>query len=300
MSVQHVSDTISNLNDQIANAAKVIGRARQRALVFQAIYRGKKTVKTRDEIAEITGLPSKRVLEEGRKLSANHVVEQLKVKGETAYKKISPFTAHYRKVLQLATDKKKLSKFPTKINPVNVSGKVIIIKQPIRQFDVVRLAIDEIDSFSQVTRVPNVSSVIPVLERPFKQGIKRILGETGKFMDWGGERNDLFTTRLILNGKRIQCAFAFKGRGTKGILKLSMMGKNGDQIPILFQSDADIYILQYWGQVDQSVYELMHRLAVYRSAIELRRIYYCIIDGQDTSRILAAYATFFNQEREKA
>jgi hypothetical protein len=296
MAVQHVSDTISNLNDQIANAARVIGRARQRALVFQAIYRGKKRIKTRDEIAEITELPSKRVLEEGGKLSGNHIVEQLKVKGETAYRKISPFTAHYRKVLQLASDKKKLSKFPTKINPVQVSKEVIIIKQPIKQFDVVRLSVDEIDSFSQVRRIPTILTVIPVVEEVFKEGIKRVLKETGKFVDWGGEKNDLFTTRLILKGKRMQCAFAFKGRGKKGILKPSMMGKNGDQIPILFQSEADIYILQYWDQIDQSVYELMHRLAVYRSAIDLRRIYYCVIDGQDTARLIAAFPEFFAQQ----
>jgi hypothetical protein len=72
-----------------------------------------------------------------------------------------------------------------------------------------------------------------------------------------------------------------------------MMGKNGDQIPRLYQSVADIYVLQYWDQVDQSVYELMNNLAVSVSAIQQRKIFYCIVDGNDTSRLIDSYPSYF-------
>jgi hypothetical protein len=51
-----VSDKISNLQDHIANAAKILGSSNDRKKVFNAIYRGKKTFKTKREIANATGL----------------------------------------------------------------------------------------------------------------------------------------------------------------------------------------------------------------------------------------------------
>ena len=92
-------------------------------------------------------------------------------------------------------------------------------------------------------------------EAKFKKGIQGIIAETGRFQDWGGEKNDLHTTRLRLNGKRVATAWAFKGKGKKGILTPNMMGRNGDQIPRLFNSAAKIYLLQYWDQIGEAVYE---------------------------------------------
>lgn len=77
-----------------------------------------------------------------------------------------------------------------------------------------------------------------------QEGMQQVLGEKGKFQDWGGEGNDLWTTRLRLGGKRRATAFAFKSGGTPGKLTPAKMGRNGDQIQRLFQSPADVFIVQ--------------------------------------------------------
>ena len=289
-----VSDKISNLNDQIANVSRILGRSRDRKKVFEAIYHGKKRVKTKKEIAHMTRLSEIRILQEGGKLVANHIVESLKIKGQTAYTKILFFSHHKKEILRLAGNKPKLAAFPTKVNPrpgPNITQ--ITIRYPSKSFDVVQLTIDDIDSFSKIRLVKTEVKLTPIDEKRFKEGIKKIIVEAGEFTDWGGEKNDLYTTRVIVKNKRISAAFAFKGRAKKGILKPSMMGKNGDQILRLFQSDADLFILQYWGQIDQSIYEQMNSFAIQKSALNGKRIYYCVIDGFDTARLLKAYKLLF-------
>src|SRR4030043_1668803 len=289
-----VSDKISNLNDQIANVSKILGNSRDRKKVFEAIYRGKKRVKTKKEIAQVTRLSEIRVLQEAGKLVANHIVESLKIKAQTAYKKIPFFSHHKREILRLEGNTAKLAAFPTKVNPRSGPNLTqITIRYPSKSFDVVRLTVDDIDSFSKIRLVKNEVQSKPIDEKWFKEGIKKIIGEAGEFTDWGGEKNDLYTTRVTVKGKRISAAFAFKGRGKKGILKPNMMGKNGDQILRLFQTDADLYILQYWAQTDQSIHEQMNSFAIQKSALNRKRIYYCVIDGLDTTRLLEGYKRFF-------
>ena len=55
--------------------------------------------------------------------------------------------------------------------------------------------------------------------------MKRIIGETGRFKDWGGETSDLYTTRLRVGGGRKAAAFGFKGKGLTGVLTPARMGK---------------------------------------------------------------------------
>jgi N-acetylglutamate synthase/N-acetylornithine aminotransferase len=50
-------------------------------------------------------------------------------------------------------------------------------------------------------------------ETQFKQGFQPVIGEQGTCKDWGGERNDLWTTRLQLKSTRVSAAVAFKGPG---------------------------------------------------------------------------------------
>ena len=82
--------------------------------------------------------------------------------------------------------------------------------------------------------------------------VRRSIGETGSFTDWGGERNDLFTSKIHLKGKRRAVAFAFKGPGTSGALTPRKLGKNGDQIQRLFLSPAEVFVIQYHGQIECS------------------------------------------------
>lgn len=123
--------------------------------------------------------------------------------------------------------------------------------------------------------------------------MKRLLGEEGEFIDWGGEMDDLFSTRMVIKGVRVAVAFGLKGRGMSGKLTPDKMGKNGDQIQRLFRAPANVFIVQYWDQVDESVYEQMKSFATAKSVLENRKIHFGVIDGQDTNRILRAYPGLF-------
>jgi len=57
------------------------------------------------------------------------------------------------------------------------------------------------------------------------------------------------------------------------------MGHNGDQIQRLFPYPADVFIVQYWNQIDESVVEQMRQFAIAASVKEARRIYFGVIDG---------------------
>jgi hypothetical protein len=130
-------------------------------------------------------------------------------------------------------------------------------------------------------------------ENKFKVGVQRIVGQGGNFKDWGGETSDLFTTKLKVKGSRKAAAFAFKGKGLKGVLTPARMGKNGDQIQRLFIEDADVFLLQYGGTIAPSVTQQMATYAQSKSLTTGRLIRYGIIDGADSARLVAAYPKAF-------
>jgi hypothetical protein len=88
-------------------------------------------------------------------------------------------------------------------------------------------------------------------------------------------------------------AFAFKGPATTGRLTPRKLGKNGDQIQRLFSSAADVFFVQYHDQIDESVVEQMKRFAIANSVTENKQVYFGVIDGDDTNRLLAAYPEQF-------
>ena len=197
-----VSDARSNPQDQIAHAAKVLGRSNDRRKVFEAIYRDKSRVKTVQDLKDATGLSRVRVLQEGKKLSSNHIVRQTKTDGDTAYEKDAFYAAQKSRILSLAQDPKKLSRYPTKTNPQIMVKGIEPIKIPRQLIRVRSVSIDDIASFSKVRKVPDDGQAYtPMLESVFKRGVKRILGEKGQFKDWGGESNDLYTTRITIKGR---------------------------------------------------------------------------------------------------
>ena len=100
---------------------------------------------------------------------------------------------------------------------------------------------------------------------------------------------------MLKKGKRISAAFGLKGRGTKGILVPKKMGKRGDQITRLFRAPAELFLIQYWAQIDESILEAMATQAKLKSLYDAKKIYYGIIDGQDTARLLTAYPKAFNR-----
>jgi len=288
-----VSDVRSNPQDQIAHAARVIGRSEDCRKVFSAIYQGKKRIKTVTEIVKLTSLPRIRVLQEAGKLCNNHIVKKTKIENELAYEKDPFYTQNKKTILRLAGDRKALERFPTKISP-RIGEITVTISLPKKMVDAKQITIDDIDSFAKVKDVTSNQNPLPINEKEFKDGLQKILGEQGTFQDWGGELDDLFSTRLILGGERKNVAFGLKGKGTTGILTPKKMGKRGDQVQRLFRAPADVFIIQYWGQIDESIIEQMKQLAIAKSGLEGRKIYYGVIDGQDTMRILTAYPERFS------
>ena len=288
--IHKVTDVSGNRQDKIANAAKVIGRSKDRLDVFRAICSGKK-IKTVDEILEVSSLKNRiRVLQEGKKLASEDIVNQTKKYGKTAYEKIDFYAKNKDTIYSLVKDTNKLKKFPTKTNPQIQTKTHITIHLPRNRARTQQITIDDVDSFAKA-RKQEESNVEQVYENTIKMVLKNAIGESGEFVDWGGETDDLYSTRLKLNRKRISVAFGLKGRGTKGMLTPKKMGKNGDQIQRLFKSPAEIFFVQYVGQIDESIMDQMSAYAIVKSIAENKKIYYGIIDGKDTSRLVSAYAS---------
>ncbi len=291
-----VSDRSSNKPEQIEHAAEVLGKS-QRITVFRNIYTGKKKIKTVEQLAKLTGLTKKRVLECGKKLATQDIIEQVKVNGLTAYKKIDFFQQHRDKIIRLASNPEERNKLPTRRRPVIKFRKENIkINLPKRKIKAINITIDDIASFKEVKKINDKNlDYTKIPEKKFKKGIAKILGERGQFKDWGGENNDLFSTRLYIKNTRKRAAFAFKGPGTKGKLTPGKMGKNGDQIQRFSKCrSADVLIVQYWAQIDDSVIEQLENSAKIKSYMEDKIIWYVIIDGEDSTKLIKAYPKEFS------
>jgi len=292
-----VADRSSNKPEQIVHAAEVLGRSPQRIAVFTAIYRGGKQVKTVSELVQATKLTRQRVLDLGRGLANNELVVQTDKDGETAYRKVLFFTQQRDKILHVAGNKAAQDKIPTKRNPQGAAQKVTLkadFRVPKKRVAAKHITIDDIQSFSEVRRITEYpDEYTKIYETKFKNGVAAILGEKDRFKDWGGELNDLSSTKVKIAGKRQRAAFAFKGPGTKGKLTPGKMGKNGDQIQRLFRCPADVFIVQYWREVEDNVYEQMMQFAQLKSYFENRTIWHGVIDGDDSNRLMLAYQSKF-------
>jgi len=268
----------------------VLKGSERRQRVFAAIYRGKKKAKTVPDLIKATGYSHVVVLQMGGQLDSQQLVHQTKIDGLTAYEKDRFYAAHKAKILQLAKSQKKIESIPTKVRP-RTSGQTVTFKLPRSRIQVTEIGFEDFSEFRKALRVKPGSNHI-VSETVFKNGIKRLLADSGTFKDWGGEPNDLFT-RARIKGKRRTVAFAFKGPGTKGILTPGKLGKNGDQIQRLFKSPAEAFVVQYHGQIAESVLEQMQSEAMLKSYKDEKRIYFGLINGDATKRLLAAYPSAF-------
>lgn len=294
-----VSDASSNKDEQIAHAAEELANSNHRRQVFEAVYHGKKQIKKRSELESATGLNNKQVLRAGKALAGNRLVTQERVEGEVAYRKDAFYAEHKQKILRLATNPEQLAQQPRNSGRRDAPRREVVIrvattpafKAPIQ------ITIDDIDSFSRVRAFTGPQpSRVEISEKAVKQGFQAIIGETGGFKDWGGEVNDLASTRVRIDGRRRATAIAFKGSGTKGKLTPKKMGANGDQIQrlVLHSQAESVFLVQYVGEVSDSVVTQLAGLALARAAETGRQIYYGVIDGQDTSRLIQAHPDEFN------
>ncbi|MGH8718784.1 MAG: hypothetical protein ACREV0_07560 [Burkholderiales bacterium] len=289
---QRVSDARGNRNELVEHAVRTIGRSAPRRAVFEAVYFHKSRIKSADEIAKMIGLPRMRVLQEANALAHQQLIGKVIRKGELiAYEQDPIYQANKREILRQLDDKVRRDAFPTKRNPrtnvtVDISSRA---RGAVARF----VTIDEIASFAKVKHIAAIVAPKVVSEAQFKKGLQKIISEQGRFTDWGGEQNDLFTTWLKMGPKRRRAAFVLKGPGAKGKMTLRQLGKNADQIQRLFKSPAEVFFVQYHGEIDQMVVTEMETYARDLARKEEKSIWFGIIDGQDSRRLIAAYPAAF-------
>ncbi len=264
-----------------------------------AIYKGKKRFKTVAEIARIAAISStKRVTMLAKPLARQGLFEQGRERidgtSHTVYRKNGFVEANKQKILRLAKNKAKLEGYHSKTNPRAPNSGRVILRLPFTlRTRFVR--VDDVEQFAQVKAVRSVPDhLVPerLSERCVKSGILRLLRETKAPKDWGGETNDVFTTKLRLGGRTRRAAFALKGPAKTGPLVPRMMGKNGDQIQRLFSSPAEVFFVQYEGEIKESVIALMQDLATAKAALGAE-VFFGVIDKADTYRLRLAYVKAF-------
>lgn len=160
-----------------------------------------------------------------------------------------------------------------------------------------RLFVEDIESFAKVRDV-NPAMVDEVIDEEgyldlpedrIQRALEEILTVPFHKEDWGGEQNDLYTGNMIVNGGRSPAAFLLKGNGLrKNKMEIRDCGRNGDQLVRLFQSPAQVFVVQFVGNISESVIsDCETKVRAIRA--EGKDACYCIIDGQDTARLLKAY-----------
>jgi hypothetical protein len=159
-----------------------------------------------------------------------------------------------------------------------------------------RLFIDDIDSFSEVRRVtpPMVvnflqDGFLALSEDQVQTFLEEILAVPFHRRDWAGEINDLCTANVTVDGARWATAFLLKGPGIgKKEMEIAHCGKRGDQLVRLFNTVADLYVVQYVGPIsDHLIKDVEGKVQAAKAAG--KDAHYLIMDGQDTARLLRAY-----------
>lgn len=159
-----------------------------------------------------------------------------------------------------------------------------------------RLYIEDIDSFKNVRDV-NPSLVDSVLENGYfdksedevQMVFEQIINESFHKKDWGGEENDLYTSNILINGRRTSSAFLLKGNGLRNkTMEIKNCGKNADQIIRLLQAPAEFFIIQFVGNISENVIKDIEG-KINEKNLKGQNAYYCIINGQDTARLFKAY-----------
>jgi len=159
-----------------------------------------------------------------------------------------------------------------------------------------RLYVEDIDSFRKVRDV-NPATVLNVLKNGYldrsedsvQTALERIMSVPFHKKDWGGEQNDLYTANLVVNGVRHETAFLLKGNGLRSpTMEIKHCGANGDQILRLCTSPARLFVIQFVGKISEAVVsDVDGKIRHARS--QGKDAWYCIMDGQDTARVLRAY-----------
>jgi hypothetical protein len=239
------------------------------------------------------------VLQLATPMAHQQYFEKLKHEGRTAFRKYPHINAVRHRILRLAKNPKKLKEHVSSRTP----KQTVLVQVDSRkrtEISVREIFIDDVDEFSRVRNLKpsNLPDISPTRlpEKIFKYGTASILGNKGKFQDWGGEKNDLYTSHVSIGGRRKSTALAFKGPATSPPLTIAKLGKNGDQIPRLFSTTADVFLLQFEGRVEEAVKDMMLTYAMRKSNETGKEILYGVITLEDSHRLRAKYGQHFSEE----
>jgi len=184
---------------------------------------------------------------------------------------------------------------------INILEHILDNLEKYYQFEPESLSIDiqRIDSFEKVRSI-NHRDIEPYVNNGFfnrdedtiKRAFAKIIGESFVPKDWGGETEDLFTSRILLFGQRVPTSIIFKGPGKlkrARQTRLSHLGARDDQLVRMIRvSPSKLYILQSVKPIANEIIETFEaHIKDLRS--KGNHCYYCVIDGQDTATILYAY-----------
>lgn len=162
--------------------------------------------------------------------------------------------------------------------------------------------VDDIDSFSKVRRIKpeDVKDLVPlgVSEEKVKFSLAEIIGEKFVPKDWPGEKSDLYSSHVAMNGKRIDAAFLLKGPSVK-VLTIDKLGTRGNQILRLTKEPARLFVVQHIGKIDSDVIEHLEVSVAEQSRRRSILLYYCVMDGTDTARVLVAYKKLFLKDNHQ-
>jgi hypothetical protein len=288
-----VSNPSADADEKIERAARILRASKQNKEVFKIIYGGIRRFKSVDDLKKAVSKFNTNTYKAAARLFGEDIVDRKIVKGVVFYGKKDFYKHHRDRILKMSESLERIKKAPTKRKiqvQVKASSSYSFRTKP----KVQQIYIDDIESFKNVRKVrkANASIVRNMAERTINRALCRILNQSEK-KDWGGERHDIYTNKISFQGSRKSAAFALKGKAVKAKLTPGKMGKNGDQIPRLFDSVADIYLVGHNREIDDRVVDLMQTHAIENSIGANKKIFFCIIDGDDLARLAAAYPKEF-------
>lgn len=147
---------------------------------------------------------------------------------------------------------------------------------------------DDIDQFSGIDFTRSISKrdlnqLKKVPEKRVKEILCSLLSENDIPKDWGGEDCDIFTSNLRINGRFVTAAFLLKGPAKFHEMTMADCGKNGDQIVRLFNTGADLLVIQHCHNIAPAVRTHVRNAAIARMSAACR---FMFLDGYRTLNII--------------
>jgi hypothetical protein len=296
MPIQHTTEFAATSEESIQAIAAELSTSDRKFRVFKAVYSGGNKPKTAATLSAKTGLSEVTVLQLATPMANKQYFEQVRLDNRKAFKKYPHFNAVKSRIMSLAGNPEHLERHVSARTPKQTIS-VQVNSRKRQEISVKEIFIDDLAEFKRVkgitaARLPELSPKrLP--EKIFKYGLASILGNKGRFQDWGGEKNDLYSSHVTIENRRKSTAFAFKGPATRPPLTPAKLGKNADQIQRLFSTVADAFFVQFEGRVEETVKAQMLAEAIRKSHETGREVLYGVIALEDSHRIRVKYASHF-------